>query len=35
MVKFRDRVEPIAAWVKEYAKGMTAFEEWLSAQRGA
>lgn len=25
MVKFRDRVEPVAAWVPEYAKGMQAF----------
>jgi xylulokinase len=25
MVKFRDRVEPVAAWVPEYAKGMAAF----------
>src|SRR5262249_2531910 len=25
MVKFRDRVEPVAAWVPEYAKGLAAF----------
>jgi sugar (pentulose or hexulose) kinase len=30
MVKFRDRVEPVPAWVPEYAKGMQAFEKWLS-----
>lgn len=29
MVKFRDRVEPVAAWVPEYAKGMAAFERGL------
>jgi sugar (pentulose or hexulose) kinase len=29
MVKFRDRVEPVAAWVPEYARGMEAFERWL------
>jgi sugar (pentulose or hexulose) kinase len=29
MVKFRDRVEPVAAWVKEYPKGMQVFERWL------
>jgi xylulokinase len=29
MVKFRDRVEPVAAWVQEYAKGMQVFERWL------
>lgn len=31
MVKFRDRVEPVAAWVPEYAKGMAAFETRLKA----
>ena len=25
MVKFRDRVEPVPAWVPDYAKGMAAF----------
>ena len=25
MVKFRDRVEPVPAWVPEYAKGMDGF----------
>jgi sugar (pentulose or hexulose) kinase len=29
MVKFRDRVEPVAAWVPEYARGMEAFEKSL------
>lgn len=29
MVKFRDRVEPVAAWVPEYAKGLEAFERGL------
>jgi sugar (pentulose or hexulose) kinase len=29
MVKFRDRVEPVAAWAGEYARGMEAFEKWL------
>lgn len=29
MVKFRDRVEPVPAWVPEYAKGMEAFERRL------
>ena len=29
MVKFRDRVEPVAAWVPEYARGMEAFEKRL------
>jgi sugar (pentulose or hexulose) kinase len=31
MVKFRDRVEPVAAWVKEYTKAMQAFERWLAS----
>ena len=30
MVKFRDRVEPVAAWVGEYAKGLEEFERRLS-----
>jgi sugar (pentulose or hexulose) kinase len=30
MVRFRDRVEPVAAWVPEYAKGMDDFERRLS-----
>jgi sugar (pentulose or hexulose) kinase len=29
LVKFRDRVEPIAAWVPEYERGMEDFEKWL------
>lgn len=29
MVKFRDRVEPVAPWVPEYANGMAAFERRL------
>lgn len=29
MVKFRDRVEPVAAWVPEYARGQEAFEKRL------
>jgi sugar (pentulose or hexulose) kinase len=33
MVKFRDRVEPVAAWVPEYAKGMAAFERQLESFR--
>jgi len=32
MVKFRDRVEPVATWVSEYTRGMTAFEQWLKGQ---
>ncbi|QJW93914.1 xylulokinase [Frigoriglobus tundricola] len=34
MVKFRDRVEPVAAWVPDYARGMEAFENHLG-ERGA
>jgi sugar (pentulose or hexulose) kinase len=30
LVKFRDRVEPVAGWVPEYARGMEAFERWLT-----
>jgi sugar (pentulose or hexulose) kinase len=33
MVKFRDRVEPVPAWVPEYAKGMAAFERQLDEVR--
>jgi sugar (pentulose or hexulose) kinase len=29
LVKFRDRVEPVPAWVPEYAKGLDAFERAL------
>lgn len=29
MVRFRDRVEPVAAWVPEYAEGLEAFERGL------
>jgi sugar (pentulose or hexulose) kinase len=29
LVKFRDRVEPVVAWVPEYERGMEEFEKWL------
>jgi sugar (pentulose or hexulose) kinase len=33
MVKFRDRVEPRAEWVNDYARGLETFERWLGGQR--